>query len=171
MKYAACRCFCYIPLLCVVEKSNKKMQHFWSSEIPVGRDPFYKHTVSAIRKFSVPLTGHGWCNCPQHHYCKTQHFCLKWESCYLHGQSFPSVSCHHIRLWFMESELISLFLSSLHTQLKHWCKCQWLFTSPLTLQSRTFLYCELLHHHQEQMLVVLLTEYWRVVSGRTGQVI
>lgn len=54
VKYGACRCFCYISLLCVVAKGNKKMQHFWISEIPRGRDPFYKHIVSAIRKFSKP---------------------------------------------------------------------------------------------------------------------
>jgi len=40
--------FCYISLLCVIGKGNKTMQHFWSSEIPMGRDPFYKHAVSAV---------------------------------------------------------------------------------------------------------------------------
>lgn len=104
---------------------------------------------------------------PTTHFLQNSAFAGMWEQ--LPSQEgLPSVCCHHIRLWFIESGLI--FLSP-HTQLNHWCICQWLFLSPLAQQSRTSLYCELLHYHQEQVLVVLLTEYWMVVARRTGQVI
>lgn len=54
MKYGACRYFCYISLLCVVWKGNKKMQHFWISGIPRDRDPFYKHCFCHQKKISKP---------------------------------------------------------------------------------------------------------------------
>lgn len=37
--------------------------------------------------------------------------CWKCESRYLHGQSLPSVCCHHIRPWFIESRLICLYFT------------------------------------------------------------
>lgn len=88
---------------------------------------------------------------------------LEHESCSLHGESLSAECCHLVRLWADFP-----FSFSSHTQLKCWCKCLQLLLSPLTEQSRTLPYSNLPHCHQEQMLVVLLAEYQKVVTRRTG---
>lgn len=116
------------------------------------------------QKLPEPLTGCSWCL--QHAFCKTQHLLEMWEQ-------LPS-----------QAELARSVLPSHWTKVyRVWADFPFLYTpswsagvsandfSPLTQQSRTFLYCELLHYHQEQVLVVLLTECWMVVTRRTGQVI
>lgn len=87
------------------------------------------------QKLPEPLTGCGWCNCPQNAFYKTQHLLEMWES-YLHRQSLPSVCCHHIGLRFTESGLIFLFFTHPAEALV----CQWLFPTDTAEQNFSVLW-------------------------------
>lgn len=106
------------PVLCLMQWDGKityltALRDFYSlllalSEGMAACRIYWSHCFTEKQKLPEPLTGCGWCNCPQHTSCKTQYSLEMWEQV-PSQQSLPSVCCHHIRLWFIESDLICLF--------------------------------------------------------------
>lgn len=109
------------------------------------------------------------CNCLQHASCESSAWSSNGRAAALQGRSCWQDAAIPL---CCGSELgpIFPFFPSTHPG-EHRYKYIRLFLSPLTQQSRSFPYKNLLHCHEEQMLVVLLTEHWKVVTKRIDEVI
>lgn len=154
------------PVLCLVQWDGMNIYlttstNFYSSVLTLlkwmaARRTFWSHCFTERQKITEQLTGSSLCRCPQHTLCRSSACSWNVGAAAFMGRACWGYVAQHVRLWLIESELISFFLSPPHSQLKHWRKCLWLFLSLLTQQSRTLLYSNLSHWHQEQMLCCLL---------------
>lgn len=123
----------FSPVLCLVQWDGKTtyltaLRDFYSLILALFEGMaacriYWSLCLTEKQKLSEPLTGCGWCKCPQHASCKTQHLPEMWEQLPSRAELALSVLPS---LWTKVYRVWADFPCLLHTHLKHWCKWQWL---------------------------------------------